>query len=57
MIEFTCNTKDFLRVIKDERRLLEILLVLKFIKRQNEVLHVTTIVMISALLILFHLFA
>ena len=56
MIEFTCNTKDFLRVIEDEIRLLEILLVLKFIKRQNEVLHVT-IVTISALLILFHLCA
>ena len=56
MIEFTCNTKGFLRVIMDERRLLEILLVLKFKKRQNEFLHVTT-VKISAVLILFHLCA
>ena len=56
MIEFTCNTKGFLRVIMDERRLLEILLVLKFKKRQNEFLHVT-IVTISAVLILFHLCA
>ena len=56
MIEFTCNTKVFLRVIMDERRLLEILLVLKFKKRQNEFLHVT-IVTISAVLILFHLCA
>ena len=47
MFEFTCNTKDFLRVIKDERRLLEILLVLKLKKRQNEVTSVT----ISELLI------
>ena len=40
----------------DERRLLEILLVLKFKKRENEFLHVT-IVTISAVLILFHLCA
>ena len=53
MFEFTCNTKDFLRVIKDERRLLEILLVLKLKKRQNEV----TIVTISELLNFFHLYA
>ena len=53
MFEFTCNTKDFLRVIMDERRLLEILLVLKIKKRQNEV----TIVTISEPLIFFHLYA
>ena len=54
MFEFTCNTKVFLRVINDEKKLLENLLVLKLKKKQlNEVLHVK----ICALLILFPLWA